>query len=109
MVSAYSGLAEAAFRRLPESDQFLNALSATGSRYANATDPDTAFATDIRGLMERYPSSFGNTARIQRGFGAFAQRASGLRMSTAANYRVRRLILPGEKTHAFGALVLDHF
>ena len=66
IVSAYSGLADAAFSRLPERDQFLTALSAKNCRYANATDPDTAFATDIRNFVEHYPSPLGDTVRFQR-------------------------------------------
>ena len=83
IVSAYSGLADAAFRRLPERNQFLTALLARNSRYANATDPDTAFATDIRNFVERYPSPIGDTVRIQRGFDVLAKQISGFRLSTA--------------------------
>ena len=80
VVSTYDGLSEDAFSRLPDRDQFVHALSAQGSRYAHASEPDLAFAKDVRTYVERHPTSLNNTVRIQRGFGAFAQPASGSRI-----------------------------
>ena len=78
-----SGLSKDAVSRLPEREEFEHALTATGSRYAAASDPELAFATNIVDHVERHPTSLSNTVRIQKGFGAFARPITGSRMSTA--------------------------